>query len=134
MLRDGILTASWQAAALALLVWLVIVAIGRWIPARWRCALWSLVFIRLILPALPPSPLSLFNLTPTVAPTPAAPFVDGDEVVTFGVVQEAASAVPAANLEPPPRQQPINNRADRLTMLWLGVAALLILRMACAYA
>lgn len=80
--------------------------------ARWRCALWSLVFVRLVLPVLPPSPLSLFNLlrssaAPTVAMIPAPPQpaqpprAADDEVVTLGVVPEAAPVAPAVDDDAP---------------------------------
>src|SRR4051794_30441042 len=85
-----LLTASGQAAAMAAVVWLVTLLAGRWISARWRCALWSLVFIRLLMPALPPSPLSLLNLKPTAAVI-VRPMVADQSIVTFGVVPEAAA-------------------------------------------
>ena len=99
MLRDAMLTASWQAAALTVVVCAITLLGGRWIPPRWRCVLWSLVFLRLVMPALPPSPLSVFNFRAAATmttPTPvAAPLksVDDAEVVTFGVVPDATPPV-----------------------------------------
>ncbi|HRI16623.1 MAG TPA: hypothetical protein PLX89_26830, partial [Verrucomicrobiota bacterium] len=54
--------ASWQASILALVVWLVIQALGEHLDARWRCRLWMLVIVRLAWPVSFPSPISLYNL------------------------------------------------------------------------
>ena len=56
--------ASWQASVLAALVLAVQLILGNRIAARWRHAMWLLVFVRLALPVLPSSPLSVFNLAP----------------------------------------------------------------------
>ncbi len=59
-----LLHAAWQAGLLALIVlalgWLLL---GR-LHARWRFALWMVVFARLALPILPAAPWSLFGLFP----------------------------------------------------------------------
>ena len=62
-----LLRASWQASVLALVVWLVIRALGDHLDARWRCRLWMLVIVRLAWPVSLPSPVSLFNVV-TVSP------------------------------------------------------------------
>ena len=131
-MRDAMLTASWQAAALAAVVWAITTIGGRWITARWRCALWSLVFLRLVMPALPPSPMSAFNLrptasTPTIIARPLAP-PDGKEVVTFGVIPNSplpvATDAARATAAPPPW----------FTVAWLMVAGILVLRLLVAAA
>src|SRR4051794_34561770 len=77
------LEATWQASLLALFAVALQFVPARWLPARWRCALWGIVFLRLLLPALPPSPFSLFNLTPRARP---AMLPTPDRVtVTYGV-------------------------------------------------
>ncbi|MBN9691583.1 MAG: M56 family metallopeptidase [Verrucomicrobia bacterium] len=53
--------ASWQASVLAVVVWLLILALGEHLDARWRCRLWMLVIVRLAWPVSLPSPVSLFN-------------------------------------------------------------------------
>ena len=58
-----LLRASWQASVLAVVVWLVILALGDHLNARWRCRLWMLVIVRLAWPVSLPSPVSLFNWT-----------------------------------------------------------------------
>ena len=62
--------ASWQAAILGLLVFLVCRAFRR-IPAATRCWLWMVVLIRLLVPLAPQSSFSLFNLASLSGP--AAP-------------------------------------------------------------
>jgi len=61
--------ASWQAGVLAVVVFAVCRSCPR-IPARWRCVFWSVVLARLLLPVLPSSEASLFNVArPPVAST-----------------------------------------------------------------
>jgi beta-lactamase regulating signal transducer with metallopeptidase domain len=57
-----LLKASWQAAALIVLVLTVRWAFGRRLSPRWRHGLWLLVVLRLALPWTIPSIFSLFNL------------------------------------------------------------------------
>ena len=57
-----LLEISWQVAILIGLIFLARWCFGPWISPMWRYALWGLVLIRLLLPALPNSPLSIFNL------------------------------------------------------------------------
>jgi beta-lactamase regulating signal transducer with metallopeptidase domain len=66
-----LLTASWQASVLALLVLLLQTILRGRLNPRWRYALWLLVIVRLLLPVQPESALSLFQF----APTPPAPLV-----------------------------------------------------------
>jgi beta-lactamase regulating signal transducer with metallopeptidase domain len=73
-LAQRLLTASWQAAVLAALVFVIVHLAGRRLSAGARHALWLLVLARLLLPATPASPVSVFNLLPQSAdlPTPVA--------------------------------------------------------------
>ena len=54
--------ASWQAAALAVLVVLLLRCLGDRLSPRWRFLLWGVVLMRLLLVVTPASPWSLFNL------------------------------------------------------------------------
>lgn len=67
-----LLRSSWQASVLAVVVWLVIKALGDHLDARWRCRLWMLVIVRLAWPVSLPSPVSLFNVVgmPGFLPAP----------------------------------------------------------------
>jgi beta-lactamase regulating signal transducer with metallopeptidase domain/ankyrin repeat protein len=59
-----VLQASWQGAALALVVLIVQRSLGSRLPGRWRNALWLLVVARLLLPALPHARFSVYNFVP----------------------------------------------------------------------
>jgi bla regulator protein BlaR1 len=61
MFFGWLLRASWQAAALAILVLAAQAVFRKKLSARWRYALWLLVLARLALPVSPPSPVSIFN-------------------------------------------------------------------------
>ncbi|EEF58906.1 M56 family metallopeptidase [Pedosphaera parvula] len=60
--QSMLLKASWQAAALIVLVLTVQWAFGQRLSPRWRHGLWLLVVLRLALPWTIPSMFSLFNL------------------------------------------------------------------------
>src|SRR5260221_2950557 len=64
-----LVAASWQASVLAVFILLIQWVLGSRLNPRWRYALWLLVLLRLVLPALPESALSLFQFAP---PPPAA--------------------------------------------------------------
>jgi beta-lactamase regulating signal transducer with metallopeptidase domain len=61
---NGLWRASWQSAILIACVLLIRRVLGERLSPRWRCALWMLVALRLILPVLPGSAWSIFNLMP----------------------------------------------------------------------
>ncbi|MCW5560128.1 MAG: hypothetical protein KIT22_20105, partial [Verrucomicrobiae bacterium] len=69
-----LLKASWQASVLAMVVWLVVHALGDHLSPCWRCRLWMLVIVRLAWPVSLPSPVSLFNIvrTPAVLDSPTS--------------------------------------------------------------
>ena len=94
-----LLRASWQAAVLVLLIFLVQVTFRKKLGARWRYALWLLVVVRLALPVSPHSALSVFNYAPAKAlhsgsaPTTAVP-------ETLPAPQMAKTTGPAVADEP----------------------------------
>src|ERR1043165_3909367 len=59
---DAVLRATWQAALLAVLVFLMQSLAGRRLSVRLRYNLWLLVLVRLALPVLPASSFSIYNL------------------------------------------------------------------------
>ncbi|AMV18287.1 M56 family metallopeptidase [Planctomyces sp. SH-PL14] len=61
--------ASWQGAALALLVGLLLWGAGDRLAPRWRFLLWGVVLLRLVCVVTPGSPWSPFNLVGTTAAT-----------------------------------------------------------------
>jgi hypothetical protein len=58
---ESLLDATWQAGILAMLV-LFVGRIAPGIPAKYRSAMWGVVLIRLLLPSVPDSSFSLFNI------------------------------------------------------------------------
>ncbi len=74
MLWASVWEASWQGGLLVVAVILLQRAFGRRLPAQWRYALWIPVLLRLLLPALPSAPFSLYQWLPEEAVTaPAFP-------------------------------------------------------------
>ena len=63
--------ADCEAAVLALVVFLVTLALGKRLPARWRFGLWLVVFVRLALPMTPVAPWSVFRMP--ASPSPSIP-------------------------------------------------------------
>ncbi len=57
----GAWRASWQAAVLAVVIWLLLKGCGRRLAPAWRYGLWTLVLIRLVLPWSFESPSSIYN-------------------------------------------------------------------------
>ena len=63
-LFDGLLESSWQASVLAGLVLAARWVFRRSLPSRWCYLLWMVVIGRLLLPALPESPASVYRYIP----------------------------------------------------------------------
>src|SRR5262249_42086032 len=130
-LITAVLHTSLQAAMVALLVAGFQITLGRRLTPNWRIALWSLVFMRLIMPTLPASRFSLSNLfsapatnSPTVATAP-----DAAPTITFGIISAEPAAVPHPSM---PAPTTISHRFDwRIIpiILWLFGTAFLLLRL-----
>lgn len=116
-----LLAASWQASVLALLVLgLQCLLRGRLNP-RWSYALWLLVLLRLVLPALPESALSLFQFAPPPPPAFVEPVVE--PLFVAAPPQEPQLALPL----PKPTTYPFSTYSV-LALIWLlGAVALLLL-------
>ncbi|MDB5313540.1 MAG: Regulatory sensor-transducer, BlaR1/MecR1 family [Gemmataceae bacterium] len=104
----GLSHASWQAAVLGLLVFLVSGVLRGRLEPRWRFCLWLVVLARLALPVIPPAPWSVFRLvtvTPRVPTTgrpaepPAAPPGPANDDRGGG---DAAIGEPVAEVAPRP--------------------------------
>jgi beta-lactamase regulating signal transducer with metallopeptidase domain/ankyrin repeat protein len=116
-----LLTASWQASVLALFVLLIQAALGSRLNPRWRYALWLLVLLRLVLPALPESALSLFQFAP---PAPPALTVSVTEPLFITAPLPAPRVPPAEIAEP---THPVS-AYSLLAIIWLvGAVILLVL-------
>jgi beta-lactamase regulating signal transducer with metallopeptidase domain/HEAT repeat protein/peroxiredoxin len=89
-----LLRASWQAAALAILVMAAQALFRKTLSARWRYSLWLLVLARLALPVSPPSPTSIFN------------YARFDRMADRAAIRLAPPAAPAPFPEIPPAAEP----------------------------
>jgi beta-lactamase regulating signal transducer with metallopeptidase domain len=137
--------ASWQASVLAVLVVAVQLIFGNRIAARWRHAMWMLVLVRLALPVVPSSPVSVFNLAPVTASEPA-PVLDVDRATiawTTDAAVETALPLDAPRIESswvakPQAAEPVASRdlwagwSQVLATVWAAGAVLLALRIAWA--
>jgi bla regulator protein BlaR1 len=104
-------TASWQASVIIVLVLLIHACTGRWLTPRWRLALWSVVFIRLLMPVPPASEWSVHNYTPQ--PQVGAVVVSGTGTVTL-----APFSLTTANA--PPAPVPAVVLWDYAALTWLS--------------
>jgi beta-lactamase regulating signal transducer with metallopeptidase domain len=82
-LGPAIWRASWQAAALALLVVLLLRCFGERLSPRWRFLLWGVVLARLLFVATPVSPWSVFNLVRWNPEANARPISEREADATF---------------------------------------------------
>jgi beta-lactamase regulating signal transducer with metallopeptidase domain len=132
---NGMLNLSLQATLLAGLVWIVLKAVGRWIPPSWRALLWFLVIARVLIPYSPPSAFSLQNFFTGEPNPPAAGVQEAPQdaavvppvTVQFETPVETISSY-AAPLTPA-QTKPI--RYTRvLTVIWGGAAFFLIVLLA----
>ena len=116
-----ILSTSWKASVLALVVLLVQAAFGKRLNPRWRYALWLLVILRLVSPWEPESSLSLFQS----GLRPSAAIVMPVSEPLFTHTPEAA---PLAHAPVPERSRNVSFRA-LMAFAWLAgaVSVLLIL-------
>jgi beta-lactamase regulating signal transducer with metallopeptidase domain len=130
-----LLRSSWQAGVLAILILILQFTIGRRLTARWRYNLWLLVLIRLLLPVVPPSPISIHNLL-TRAEAPATPVPTPDsagalQVETLGVVFPDSPPIELAAPSPKPIPPPPPARSwliPTLAILYLTILLLLLSR------
>ena len=106
-----LLEASWQASLVILLILLLRPLLGLRVPARWRSLLWSLVLLRLLIPAfmLPPSPTSLQNIAAVDRPFEEAAVALGQQEPMLGELRRQGPGPDevrsiSADLAPLPRQ------------------------------
>jgi beta-lactamase regulating signal transducer with metallopeptidase domain len=82
-LGPAIWRASWQAAALAVLVVLLLRCFGERLSPRWRFLLWGVVLARLLFVATPASPWSVFNLVRWNPQANARPIAESEADATL---------------------------------------------------
>lgn len=116
---------SWQAGVLALVILAVQFVLGSRLSAVWRCRLWLLVLVRLLLPELPAAHTSVYNWAPSrlelVAPGSFEPSASPSVSLAEAPVETAA----------PPSLRP--SAASVLAVMWLlGVVGLAVTGL-CSY-
>ncbi len=62
LVAQWLIETAWQSAALVVLVWVMQMLLRRWLSPAWRCGLWAVVAIRLVMPVLPASGVSVYGL------------------------------------------------------------------------
>jgi bla regulator protein BlaR1 len=125
---DWLISTSWQAAVLALLVVAAQWMFRRVLTARWRYLLWFLVVGRLLIPSLPESPTSVYRYVPS-SPAKAMMFAESLSP-SDSLKADAPPALGTARLmDAPPVTIPFKSI---LFTIWmggvLGLMALLIQR------
>jgi len=113
-----LLAASWQASVLVLFVLLIQGMLGARLNPRWRYALWLLVLLRLVLPTLPESTLSLFQFAPQPPVSLIAP-------VTEPIFPTAPLPAPPIDLPSPEPIHPFS-LYSLLALVWLAGAMILL--------
>jgi len=131
--------ASWHAAVVVAIVLVIRRLTRHRLPPAWRCALWTLVAVRLVLFVAPQTPLSLFSLIDRPGP------VSGIQPASPAVQTAPAPASPRVSVEYGPAPlvaEPIRHTVTRshrnaahafpisrrIALLWLVGAAAMIAR------
>jgi bla regulator protein BlaR1 len=128
--------ASWQATIIAAVVLAVQWTLGRRLAARWRNALWLLVFARLLMPTLPQARCSAYNWVekkaPAALPIPQAfsqPFEPMPEIPRSApsLPVDLRQAPAAAAVTIPARQVPVWWRSLPLLPMAWGIGLFVVL-------
>src|SRR5580704_2602886 len=139
--------ASWQAALLAAIVFIVCGTLRKRLPARWKAALWLVVLARFVLPIVPPSPTSLFNLTrtstthvgsiPEAVDSPTSHLSERPALSERGLMRQRGQVVaePVKLVESPAESAPSTitwkfGMGRGASLVWLAGALGLLLRLA----
>lgn len=121
--------ASWQAALIAVVVFIAQRLLRTRLSAGWRYALWFLVVARLVMPVLPQSPVSVYNFTAKAdwGPVMRAPVAVAEPV--------PSAAIPSLTVSAPPPERQERQKFEWtqivpiLSAAWAAGAALLGLRL-----
>src|SRR2546426_749927 len=111
---------SLHASVLIVLVCLIQLAGGKWLAPRWRYALGVLVLVRLLMPAVPASAFSIFNLSKRV--WPAAPQTEMNVVPPSSMPTRLIPAVSyesVASLRADVRAEQKTDWLKAVQVLWL---------------
>src|SRR6476619_5708313 len=97
----GLWRATWQATLLAVLVMILQRVLGKRLGGRGRFALWAVVVVRLLLPVLPESRWSVFNLARLRAPETSNAVVESasDQIPIIVIGPRSAKPQAAESLQ-----------------------------------
>ena len=149
---NWLLQTTWEATVLAVLILLAQLAFRKKLPPNWRYGLWLLLVARLLMPALPPSTFSIFNLARMDVLHRASvvrPATSLENAAPAAFPAGAPSIAPesASRAAAPPMSPSVSDAAARLAVstprassgsetwfavaggIWLGGACLLGLRL-----
>lgn len=135
LVAQWLIETAWQSAALVVLVWVMQMLLRRWLSPAWRCGLWAVVAIRLVMPVLPASGVSVYGLWGRQGSTleQSTPAVVVASVPRIEVRVAATEVI--RPVEMPAIQAPVHATAPAgptwqslLVMSWLCVAGLLLVR------
>ena len=123
---------SWQAGAIAILVLFLQMFLGRWITARWKHALWTLVLLRLLMPALPSSSFSIFSLSAFIPQSKISTARSVDPLRQINVTysngpvapESFAPRLPILSAPVPAAAAPTVPWSEMVLVCWLAVAAI----------
>ncbi|MDR0532944.1 MAG: ankyrin repeat domain-containing protein [Verrucomicrobiales bacterium] len=130
-LLNWLIESTWQASLLALLVVGVQFIFHRTLTARWRYLLWLPVIVRLLIPALPESPASIYRYVPAAESTFTTEIIRTPAVLIDPAndqkIQTPAPPEPAQPLPIPAASSPEFYPAPHtlIFLAWLVVTSLL---------
>ena len=129
IMMKAMLEASWQGSLVILLILLLRPFLGFRVPAKWRCLLWVLALIRLLIPAvmLPPSPASFENIAAIHRPIERAQALVDRASIVYEVARVKHSREPVADLakDSLPRPEEPRSLWNVLAVVWLSGTTLL---------
>ena len=110
---------SMQVSLLIAAILVVRLILGRHLTARWHCALWLLVCVKILLPWAPHSELSLAHWLPQWEPAALSTEASAPTVVGVQPTMVAVDAPSPRPIEPLVIAAPTPDQTD-FTWLWLG--------------
>ena len=128
----GLWQATWQASALAVVVLSIQWMLGKRLGGRGRFALWAVVVVRLLLPALPESRFSVFNLAKTrMQPSTVIPATHQPQIPVIMINPIRASTPQVASVSnPAPQVSHAIRLSAWLFAAWIAGVLTLALRVA----
>lgn len=127
---------SLYAAVITAVVWIVRATAGKRLSAKFRCAAWMILVIRLLLPFEIPSTFSLFSLVPepaeqVIQSTFTAP--QGNEIPVGAELQNEQPAAGLEALPAVPKEQPPVSWSTVLSWVWIAGIGVMLLFFALTY-